>query len=63
MRQLEQAAGYGNGLECSFCAPAVFETDRSQYGIAELDPGRAPRRVRLGEVGHNFMTMALAGIE
>jgi hypothetical protein len=61
--QLEQAAGYGNSLEFSFCAPAVLEADRSQYGIAKLDSGRAPRRVRLGEVGHNFMTMALAGIE
>lgn len=50
--QLQQATGHGNGLELSFCAPAVFETDRSQDGIAKLDPGRAPRRVRLGEVGH-----------
>ena len=63
MGQLEQATSHGNGLEFSFCAPAVFKTDRSQDGIAELDPGRAPRRVRLGEVGHSFMTMALGGIE
>ena len=61
MGQLKQAASYGNGLEFSFCAPAVFQTNRSQDGIAKLDPGRAPRRVRLGEVGHNFMTMALVG--
>jgi hypothetical protein len=63
MRQPKQAASYGNGLEFSFCAPAVFKSDRSQDGIAKLDPGRAPRRVRLGEVGHNSMTMALADIE
>src|SRR5579864_1676782 len=63
MRQPKQAASYGNGLEFSFCAPAVFKSDRSQDRIAKLDPGCAPRGVRLGEVGHNFMTMALAGIE
>ena len=61
--QLQQAARDRNRLEFSFCAPAVFKTDRSQDGIAKLDPGRAPRRVRLGEVGHSFMTMALANIE
>ena len=61
--QLEQAASYGDGLEFGFCAPAVFQTNRSQDGVAKLDPGRAPRGVRLGEVGHNFMTMALVGIE
>ena len=27
---LQQPAGHGNGLEFSFCAPAVFQTDRSQ---------------------------------
>ena len=63
LRQLQQAASHGNGLEFSFGAPAVFKTDRSQDGIAKLDPGRAPRRVRLGEVGHSSMTMALGGIE
>jgi len=62
MRQPKQTASYGNGLEFSFSASAVFKSDRSQDRIAKLDPGRAPRRVRLGEVGHNSMTMALAGI-
>jgi hypothetical protein len=52
MGDLQQAPSHGNGLEFRFGAPAVFETNRSQDGIAELDPGRAPRRVRLGEVGH-----------
>jgi len=32
--QLQQAASHGNGLEFSFGAPAVFETDRSQDRIA-----------------------------
>jgi hypothetical protein len=63
MGQLQQATSHGNRLEFSFCAPAVFKTDRSQDGIAKLDPGRAPRRVRLGEVGHSLMTMASVGIE
>jgi hypothetical protein len=61
--QLQQAASHGNCSEFSFCAPAVFKTDRSQDRIAKLNPGRAPRRVRLGEVGHSFMTMALGGNE
>ena len=52
MRQTQQTTGHGNGLELSFCATAVFETDRSQDRISKLDPGRAPRGVRLGEVGH-----------
>jgi hypothetical protein len=49
-------------LEFSFGAAAVFEPDRSQHRIAKLDPGRAPRWVRLGEVGHNKCTMALAPV-
>ena len=52
LRQLQQAAGDGDGLKFRFCAAAVFEPDRSQDGISKLDPGRAPRGVRLGEVGH-----------
>ena len=32
--QLQKAAGHGNGLEFSFRASAVFETDRSQDGIS-----------------------------
>lgn len=60
---LQQAPRHRNGLEFSFSAPAVFKTDRSQDGIAKLDPGRAPRGVRLGEVGHSFITMAFGGIE
>ncbi len=34
MRQLEQAAGCGNGLEFRFGAPAIFKSDRSQDRIA-----------------------------
>jgi hypothetical protein len=33
-RQLQQSARRRNGLEFSFCVPAVFETDRSQDGIS-----------------------------
>ena len=54
--QIEQSAGHGNGLELCFGAAAVFESNRSQDGISKLDPGRAPRRVRLGEVGHKLST-------
>ena len=50
--QLQQAAGHRNGLKFRFRAAAVFESNRSQDRISELDPGRAPRWVRLGEVGH-----------
>ena len=52
LRQLQQAASHRDRLEFSFGAAAVFEPDRSQHRIAKLDPGRAPRWVRLGEVGH-----------
>jgi hypothetical protein len=52
LRQSEQAAGHGNGLQFCFGAAAIFEANRSQDGISKLDPGRAPRGVRLGEVGH-----------
>ncbi len=34
VRQLQKAASHGNGLEFSFRASAVFETDRSQDRIA-----------------------------
>ena len=30
----QQASGYGDGLQFSFGASAVFETDRSQDGIS-----------------------------
>ncbi len=50
--QLQEPAGDRDGLEFRFGAAAVFEADRSQDGISKLDPGRAPGRVRLGEVGH-----------
>ena len=39
-------------MQFSFCVTAVFKTNRSQDSFSKLDPGRAPRRVRLGEVGH-----------
>jgi hypothetical protein len=34
MGHLQQPAGHGNGLEFSFCTPAVFEADRSQDRIS-----------------------------
>ena len=52
LSQSEQAAGYGDGLQFSFRAASIFQTNRCQNGISELDPGRAPRGMRLGEVGH-----------
>lgn len=52
LSQSEQAARYRNGLQFSFRAASIFQTDRSQNGISELDPGRAPRGMRLGEVSH-----------
>jgi len=55
--QMQEPAGHGNGLEVSFCAPAVFQTNRSQATVAKLDPGGAPRRVRLGEVGHKLTAL------
>ena len=33
MGHLQQAASHRNSLEFGFCAPAVFETDRSQDRI------------------------------
>lgn len=52
LSQSQQAAGYGDRLQFSFRAASIFQTDCSQNRISELDPGRAPRGVRLGEVGH-----------
>jgi hypothetical protein len=34
MGHLQQPTGHGNGLEFSFCTPAVFEADRSQDRIS-----------------------------
>jgi hypothetical protein len=53
LRYAQQASGHGDGLEFSFGAAAVFEPNRSQNGISELDAGCAPRWMRLGEVGHS----------
>ena len=50
--EAQQASGDGDGLEFGFRAAAIFETNRSQNGISKLDPGGAPRRMRLGEVRH-----------
>lgn len=55
--QLQQAACDGNALEFGFRAASVFQTNGSQNRVSELDPGRAPRRVRLGEVGHRSKTV------
>jgi len=50
--QLKQAAGYGNGLK--FCArsAAAFNLNGSWNGTVEMDSGRTPGGVGLGEVGH-----------
>jgi hypothetical protein len=52
LRQAQQASGHGDGLEFSFGAAAVFEPDCCENRISQLDSGRAPRWVRLGEVSH-----------
>ena len=52
MRQPQQPARGRNSFEFSSGAAAVFQLNRSQDRFAKLDPGRAPRRVRLGEMGH-----------
>jgi hypothetical protein len=63
LRQAQQSAGGGYGLKFSFGAAAIFKTNRSQDGISKLDPGRAPRGVRLGEVGHKLhCTIALSPV-
>ena len=50
--EAQQASGYGDGLEFAFRTAAIFKANRGQNGISKLDPGGAPRGVRLGEVGH-----------
>ena len=52
LRYAQQASGHGDGLEFSFGAAAIFEPDRCENGISQLDSGCAPRWVRLGEVSH-----------
>jgi len=54
LRNPEQAARNGNGLKFGFGAASVLQTNGGQNGISELDPRRAPRGVRLGEVGHRL---------
>src|ERR1700733_11706740 len=51
--QLEQATGDGKGLK--FCArsAAAFDLDGCGDGTVEMDSGRTPRGVGLGEVGHS----------
>ena len=64
--QAEQASGDGDGLEFSFGAAAVFETNGSENRVSQLDSRSAPRWVRLGEVSHrqvNYRTMASCGID
>ena len=61
--QTQQASGDGNSLKFCLGAAAIFEANRSQNGISKLDPGRAPRGVRLGEVSHRSkQTMPCGGI-
>ena len=52
LRDAQQPSSHGDGLEFSFGAAAIFEPDRCEDGISQLDSGRAPRWVRLGEVSH-----------
>jgi len=56
-RQSQQSARRRNGLEFSVSVSAIFEANRSQDRGPKLDPGRAPRRVRLGEVGHKIYAL------
>jgi hypothetical protein len=52
LRDAQQPASHRNGLELGFSAPAVFEPNCRQDRISQLYTSRAPRWVRLGEVGH-----------
>lgn len=66
LRDAQQASGHGDGLQFGFGAAAVFEANRSQDRVSKLDPGRAPRGVRLGEVGHkqlHYRTMPCCVID
>src|SRR6516162_2117553 len=51
--QLEQSAGYRDGKEFRSRALTIVKPDCSQHSTAELHPGRALGRVRLGEMGHS----------
>lgn len=52
LSQTKQPAGSGDGLELSFRAAAVFQSNCSQHRISELNSCCAPRRMGLGEVRH-----------
>lgn len=54
LSETQQPASDGNTLQFGLGAAPVFQTNRSQNGVAKLDPGSTPCRVRLGEVGHRF---------
>jgi hypothetical protein len=62
MGQAQQASGHGNGLEFGFSAAAIFQPDRSQDRISQLDSCRAPRRVRLGEMSHSLTGLSHDGV-
>jgi hypothetical protein len=51
--QLEQAAGYRNGLKVCARSTAAFHEDGGWSGTIEMDTGRTPGGVGLGEVGHS----------
>ena len=51
-RQLQKSARDRDRLKFCFCVLAVFHTNRSLNNISKLDPGRSPRRVRLGKMSH-----------
>jgi hypothetical protein len=60
--QMQEAAGDGNALESAFCALAIFQHDQSRNGSSELNAGRAPLRVYLGEVGHSQPQCVMSAI-
>jgi len=51
--QLEQTAGDGNGLKFCARAASAFNLNGSSDGTVEMDSGRAPGGVGLGEMGHS----------
>ena len=51
--QAQQPAGYGDGLQFGFGAPAIFQDDLGKYRTTKLNTWRAMLRVHLGEMSHS----------